>query len=105
MSLIGTLERISLARVLQRIEDCEKTGLCKIQQGPRSVDLYFRDGRLMCINQQHVNTPLGERLVESGVISAQALREAILATGDEFPNETRLVITLMDLGHVGKRCR
>ncbi len=54
----------------------------------------------MCICQQHVDIPLGERLVQSGVISAQALQEATRATGDAFPNETRLVITLMDLGYV-----
>lgn len=100
VSLIGTLKQFSLALVLQRIEVHEKTGLFKIQQGTRWVDLYLREGRLMCICQQYVNIPLGERLVNSGVISAQALQDATLATGDALPNETRLVITLMDLGYV-----
>lgn len=100
MSLIGTLKQFSLALVLQRIEAHEKTGLFKIQQGTSWVDLYLREGRLMCICQQHVDIPLRERLVSSEVISAQALQDAMLATGGAFPNETRLVITLMDLGYV-----
>jgi len=100
VSLIGTLEQFNLALVLQRIEAHEKTGLFKIQQGTRWVDLYLREGRLMCISKQHVDMPLGERLVKSGVISAQDLQQAIFATGEELPDETRLVITLMDLGSV-----
>ncbi len=100
MSLIGTLEQFSLALVLQRIEDHEKTGLFRIQQATRRVDLYFRTGRLLCIDGQQASIPLGERLVQSQIISAQTLQEAIQASGESFPNETRLVITLMDLGHV-----
>ncbi len=100
MSLIGTLEQFSLALVLQRIEDHEKTGLFRIQQATRRVDLYFRTGRLLCIDGQQASIPLGERLVQSQIISAQALQEAIQASGEAFPDETRLVITLMDLGHV-----
>lgn len=100
MSLIGTLEQFNLALVLQRIEDHEKTGLFRIRQAARQVDLYFRSGRLLCIDGQHASTPLGERLVQSQIISARTLQEAIQASGEAFPNETRLVITLMDLGHV-----
>jgi hypothetical protein len=100
VSLIGTLEQFNLALVLQRIEDHEKTGLFRIRQATRQVDLYFRNGRLLCIDGQHASTPLGERLVQSQIISAHTLQEAIQASGEAFPNETRLVITLMDLGHV-----
>lgn len=100
MSLIGTLEQFSLALVLRRIEAHEKTGLFRIQQGTHRVDLYLRTGRLLCIDGQHVKAPLGERLVQSEIISAQTLQDAISASREASPNETRLVITLMDLGHV-----
>ncbi len=100
MSLIGTLEQLSLPLVLQRIESFSKTGLLIIKQEARWVELYFRDGRLMCIGPVPPSTTLGERLLRAGMVLPQILQEAILATGLDQPGETRLVLTLMDLGHV-----
>ena len=41
MSLIGMLEQIDLAKVLQRVEVYTKTGLCVIRQDVQWVELYF----------------------------------------------------------------
>jgi len=100
VSVIGTLEQLSLPLVLQRIESFSKTGLLIIKQGIRWVELYFRDGRLMCIGPIPPTTTLGERLLRAGVVKPSLLQEAILATGLDQPGETRLALTLMDLGHV-----
>jgi len=100
VSLIGTLEQLNLSNVLQRIEAYAKTGLLVIKQGVQWVELYFRDGRLMCLGPIRPNITLGDRLLQAGVISPQALQEALLALGAAPPSETRMALTLMDLGHV-----
>ena len=100
MSLIGTLEQFSLAHVLQRIETYGKTGLFKIQQGTQWVELYFHEGRLLCLGPVKGSATLGERLLQKGVISAQGLQETLLAIADAPLSETRVAFTLMELGHV-----
>src|SRR5947209_16379409 len=71
-----------------------------IKQEVLWVELYFRDGRLMCIGPVRPNATLGDRLLQAGVISAQALQETISTTGIAQPGETRIALTLMDLGYV-----
>lgn len=100
MSLIGTLEQVSLSLVLQGIETYAKTGLLVIKQDAQWVELYFRDGRLLCIGPVKANTTLGERLLQAGVISQSALQDALLTIGDAQCGETRMALTLMELGHV-----
>ncbi len=102
MSLIGTLEQINLANVLQRVETYAKTGLCVIRQGVQWVDLYFGEGRLLCIGPLPADTTPGERLVEAGVISPQALQAALRFMEAEELSEMRLALTLMDLGYVDR---
>jgi hypothetical protein len=94
------LEQINLASVLQRIEAHAKTGLCVIQQGVQRVDLYFGEGRLLCIDPVRGDTTLGDRLVETGVISLQALQSAQLFIETAELSEMRLALTLIDLGYV-----
>jgi hypothetical protein len=94
------LERINLVDVLQRVETYTKTGVCVIQQEKQWVELYFEEGRLMCVGPIRTNTTLGDRLVEDGVISPQALQEALLCMGTAEPSEMRMALTLMDLGYV-----
>ncbi len=63
VSLIGKLEQVSLPVIFQRLEQYSKTGVLVVKQGEQWVELYFRDGRLMCIGPVRVNTTLGDRLV------------------------------------------
>ncbi len=100
MLLIGKLEQLNLALVLQGIENHAKTGLLVIKQEVQWVELYFRDGRLMCIGPVQANAPLGDRLLQAGVISPSALQDTLFAIGATQPGETRIALTLMDLGHV-----
>ncbi|MDQ2884810.1 MAG: DUF4388 domain-containing protein [Chloroflexota bacterium] len=100
MSLIGTLEQFNLSSVLQRVEAHTKTGLLTVRPGTHTVELYLRDGRLMCIGPVRTNATLGERLLQDNIISRHALQETLLAVGNARYSETRMALTLMDLGHV-----
>jgi hypothetical protein len=100
VSLIGKLEQFNLALILQGIETYAKTGLLVIKQEMQWVELYFRDGRLMCIGPARPGATLSERLLQAGIISKQALQETISATGIAQPGETRIALMLMDLGYV-----
>jgi hypothetical protein len=98
VSHLGTLEQLNLANVLQRVESHGKTGALVIKQGELRVELYVQQGWLVCIGP--ARTTLGERLLHAGIISPEALQEAMLALGASEPSETRMALTLMDLGHV-----
>ena len=100
MSLIGTLEQVSLSLILQGIETRAKTGLLVINLEEQRVELYFRDGRLMCIGPMRTNVTLGERLLQAGVISQTALQDALHSVGEAHLGETRFALTLMELGYV-----
>jgi len=100
VSLIGQLEQLNLSLVLQGIETYAKTGLLIVKQEVQWVELYFRDGRLMCIGPVRPNSTLADRLLQAGVISPKALQDALLAVGVMQPSETRLALALMDLGYV-----
>src|SRR5947209_14789902 len=94
------LEQINLASFLQRIEAYAKTGLCVIQQGVQRVYLYFGEGRLLYIGPVQGDTTLGDRLVETEVISSQSLQSALLFMETAQFSEMRLALTLIDLGYV-----
>jgi Domain of unknown function (DUF4388) len=100
VSLIGQLEQLNLSLILQGIEKYAKTGLLIVKQDVQKVELYFREGRLMCIGPVRPDMSLGDRLLQAGVISSSALQDSLLAVGVAEPGETRLALTLMELGHV-----
>ncbi len=102
MAFIGTLGQVSLSSVFQAIEAHAKTGALIVKQGEQWIEFYVRSGRLICIGPVRTNTTLEERLVQAGVISAQALQDAVLALGATPQDETRLALTLMDLGYVSR---
>ena len=82
MSLIVSLEQFSLASILRGIESNGKTGLLKIHRGEKWVELYFRQGQLLCIGPIRSNITLGDRLLQAGIISQQALQEALAFIGE-----------------------
>lgn len=100
VSFLGTLEQISLPLVFQRIEEHTKTGVLVIRQESRWIELYFREGRLICIGPVRPDTTLGDRLLRANIISRQALQNALDAIGGSPVGETLLAHTLMKLGHI-----
>ena len=102
MSFIGTLERFNLSTILQKIEGEAKNGVLFIKQEAQWVELSFRQGQLMCIGPIRSNKTLGDRLLQAGVISQKALREVSSTLGASLQNETRTVITFIDLGYLNQ---
>ncbi len=54
----------------------------------------------MCIGPVRTQASLGERLFQEGLITAQSLQEAAQVLGEEQFRETRMALTLMDMGYV-----
>ncbi len=100
MSFIGQLGQLNLSVVLQGIETYAKTGLLLVQQDVQKVELYFRDGRLMCIGPVRPDMSLGNRLLRAGAISPSALQDTLATLGIAQPGETRIALALMDLGYI-----
>jgi Domain of unknown function (DUF4388) len=100
VSFIGTLEQFSLSTILQKIERESKNGVLIIKQGEQWVELSFHRGQLMCIGPVRSNKTLGDRLLQAGVISHQALHAISSTLGASLRNETRTVLTLIDLGYL-----
>jgi hypothetical protein len=99
VSLIGSLEVIKLASVLQRIETHEKTGLLTIKQvGGTWVELYFKEGRLLYIGPLRTNATLADRLLYDGVISSQVYQEIVRVVGAEERSEVPFAKALMEHG-------
>jgi hypothetical protein len=101
VSLIGTLEQLSLANILQRIEMYEKNGMLVLQQGETWAELYIRGGRLICIGPVRTAMTLGEQLLQDGIISPQALQDTYQTLRETQPGETRVALALMDRGQLG----
>ena len=102
MAFIGSLEQFDLSNVLRRVEVFTKTGLLVVRHGEQWVELYFRQGLLVCIGPVRPDITLGDRLLQSGVIPRQALQEAAAVIGPSDLSETRIAITLIDLGYVNQ---
>jgi len=102
VSFIGTLEQFSLSTILQKIEGEAKNGVLIIKQEAQWVELSFRQGQLICIGPIRSNKTLGDRLLQAGVISQKALREVSSTPGASLQNETRTVISLIDLGYLNQ---
>ena len=100
MSIIGTLETLPLPLLLRRIEAFTKTGLMTITQGMQSVELYFRKGLLMCVGPVRTDVSIAERLLQDGMISPLALQDVVQVHGDAQVGETRIALTLMEMGHI-----
>jgi len=96
------LEQFNLWNVLQRVEAHAKTGLLIVRQEEKWVELSFRQGHLLCVGPVQPNSTLGERLLQAGVISQQALREVANFLGPSQHSETRTAIALIDLGYVNR---
>nr|BBH95066.1 hypothetical protein KTA_32650 [Thermogemmatispora argillosa] len=101
VSFATTLDRVNLADLLRRLEAHEKSGMLVVKQGSLWVELYFSQGRLLCIGPVRAQLTLGDRLMQAGVISQAALAHvmAVLRERGEEPGETRIALLLMELGY------
>jgi hypothetical protein len=87
---------------LQNIEDERKNGVLIVKQEAQWVELSFRHGQLMCIGPVRSHKTLGERLLQSGVISQKAFQGILSLPDTPLQNETRTVVALINLGYLSK---
>jgi Domain of unknown function (DUF4388) len=90
------LEQISLVNLLQRLESYSKSGLLIVRQDAQWVELYFRDGCLMCIGPVRSSATLGNRLLQERFVSPRVLQETLLAAGMAEPSEMQLALALVE---------
>lgn len=100
MVRMGMLGQLDLGHVLQRAEAYAKTGLLLVRQGERWVELYFQQGRLLCVGPVKAGITLWEQLLQADIISLQAQQEVMLTLGPAPPSEARMAHTLISLGYV-----
>ncbi len=82
MSFIGTLDQFDLSIILQKIEEYRKTGLLIAKQGETAVELFVRQGQLICIGPLKPGISLGERLVQVGELSREACQSVESSLGE-----------------------
>jgi hypothetical protein len=100
VSLIGTLEQFSLPNVLRRLENFEKTGLLVLKQEAQWIEMNFHEGRLLCVGPLRTQATLGERLLQDGLISLQALQQVLRALGSNGQNESLTAQKLLELNSI-----
>jgi hypothetical protein len=87
VSFIGSLDQFDLSIILQKIEEYRKTGLLIVKQDELTIELWFRQGQLMCIGPVKPGVTAGARLVEAGVISTTACYSIEHMLGERRSNE------------------
>jgi hypothetical protein len=102
VSLIGSLEQFDLANILRRLEVFSKTGLLVVKQKDRWVELYFRQGQLVCVGPERENVTLIDRLLQAKLLPAQALPQIRATVGTSESNETRIALALINEGYLSR---
>jgi hypothetical protein len=87
MSLSGNLQDVSVADALQFIHLGGRTGTLTLVRGDVKAEIGFHQGRI--VNASAPGTKrLGELLLESGLIDARTLDEALRKQGEEHPRRS-----------------
>jgi serine/threonine protein kinase len=90
-SIEGTLGRLSVARLMNRIHARGLTGLLQVQNHPLHKEIFFREGVPVSVYSSVEDEMLGNILVRQGILSAEQLRTSLersatahVALGDEL---------------------
>ncbi|MCB0218978.1 MAG: DUF4388 domain-containing protein, partial [Chrysiogenetes bacterium] len=77
MSLVGNLEDLGLGDILQIVSLSRKSGVLHLEQDTREGAIIFRDGQVVCAYSTKLRRPLGELLVEQGMVTPAQLAQAV----------------------------
>ncbi len=101
MPLKGALRDFSLPDLFQLIHFGKKNGTLVIANGDMMGYVCFRNGNVFFATHNWKRAPLGQRLIEAGMITQEQLDEAL-----ELQNTThgdqRIGNILVELGHLGR---
>ena len=75
--LKGTLDDFTLPDIFRLMSLAKKTGALEVQRSAGSGKVYFHDGEVYFAESSLTRTPLGQKLVQSGVITETQLMKAL----------------------------
>ena len=78
MSLVGKLEDLGLAEILQIVSLSHKSGVLELNSRGRTGTIFFRDGQVIRATATTFPEHLGGLLLRSGLIDPNTLRQALL---------------------------
>jgi len=84
MSLVGKLEDLGLAEILQIVSLSHKSGMLKLNSCGRTGTIFFRDGQVTRATSSAFPEHLGDLLLRSGMIEPDTLRQATPHPADAF---------------------
>lgn len=100
MDLEGNLNRFSVAEIFQLLSFSRKTGTLGLQASEEVAMVYFRAGNVIYAYTPQQKIPLGELLVEQGILTEEQLAGA-LAEKAKNPNR-RIGEILVAMGFVSR---
>lgn len=98
MSLRGNLEVFSISDIIQLLSLSRKTGVLKITSN-ETGRIYFKQGECYFATSTKFKKPIGQKLVEAGVMSKNDLTDALREQKEKSGNK-RLGRILLDRGLV-----
>jgi len=100
MDLEGSLNRFSVAEVFQLLSFSRKTGTLGLQRQEEVAMVYFQQGNVIYAYTPQQKVPLGELLIEQGILTEKQLTAA-LAEKSKQPNR-RIGEVFVKQGHVSR---
>lgn len=98
MSLVGNLEELGLAEILQIMSLSSKTGVLSLHSKGREGSIYFRQGQVVRAASSLIQQSLGEVLIQKGVIDLAVLRKALALQQEEGFQERLGVVLVKKFG-------
>jgi hypothetical protein len=96
MAFSGDLEHLSIVDVIQLLHTSRKTGTLKVKGRKGEILLAFGDGYLMGASHYEQGARIGNILVETGVVSTEAIQQALAIQQTAGSNRKPLIATLLE---------
>jgi hypothetical protein len=100
MSLSGSLRDFSIPDVFRLVSLSGKSGVLHLTRDAAGGSVWFRDGQVFFAQSDRRKPLLGERLVSTGRVSAQALALAVAQRAEEPESGRRIGEILVDDGAI-----
>jgi Domain of unknown function (DUF4388) len=99
VSTIGELTDISVPDLIEIFSRRKRTGRLTVRMVEHEVQLFFNNGRLICVTSSDLTLRLGRMLIRQGTLSSQHLLEA-LSVQAENNNQRPIGAILVDKGWI-----
>jgi CheY-like chemotaxis protein len=98
MSLVGNLEDLGLAEILQIVSLSRKTGTLSLRNKEKEGAIVFRQGQVVRATSSTFQQSLGEVLIQRGVIDLAILRKALAHQQEDGFSERLGIILIKNFG-------